>query len=230
MSALPSIDFKRPIPLFPLANCVLLPHCSVPLHIFEHRYRAMTRHALDSAGVIAMATLRPNFRDHPTVNPPLRHVVCAGQIMRYHQLPDGRYNMLMQGVARARIIEELSPSTQGYRMAYLESIEDSDVMEIDLEEQRQAIEKHLTSPAMNSLANIDKITNLLNQELPTAALVDMAASVLCHNAEDRYNALAQCHSLERARWFADYLAEIHACLKIADKLGSAQTTDGLSLN
>ncbi|MEX0743958.1 MAG: LON peptidase substrate-binding domain-containing protein, partial [Phycisphaeraceae bacterium] len=50
-----TVDFSRPLPLFPLANCTLLPHAVVPLHVFEPRYRALAREALESSKLIAMA-------------------------------------------------------------------------------------------------------------------------------------------------------------------------------
>ena len=59
MSHTLTIDFNKPIALFPLPGCVLLPHNATPLHIFEPRYRAMTSDALDTTGLIAMASMRP---------------------------------------------------------------------------------------------------------------------------------------------------------------------------
>ena len=50
------IDFEKALPLFPLPNCVLLPHATIPLRIFESRYRKMVGDALNDQNVLAMAT------------------------------------------------------------------------------------------------------------------------------------------------------------------------------
>lgn len=226
-----SIDFDRPMPLFPLANCVLLPHTSIPLHIFEGRYRAMTTDAIDGRGLIAMATFgAKSWRDIYHGNPPLRSIVCVGRILRYNQLPDGRFNLLLNGAVRARIIEECALTETGYRSAYLEPIEHADVLEIDLEEARNAISQRLMHPAMQSLVHMERVTNLLNQELPTTVFVDLAVSVLCHHVEDRYAALAEPCPIQRVTWFRNYLDEVCRCMKIVAKTGNGHNADGLPMN
>lgn len=231
MNVADSINFDQPVPLFPLANCVLLPHVTAPLHIFEGRYRAMTRDAIDAHGIIAMATYEPNgWRESYHASPALRAAVCVGQIIRYQQFPDGRYNLLLNGSTRARIIEECALTETGYRTAYLEPIERKPVMEIDLEEARNAIYQRLQHPAMQSLAHMEQVANFLNQEMPTPALVDLAASVLCHHVEDRYAALSQPCPVRRVEWFRDYLDEVCRCMQIVQKMSGPGTRDGLSLN
>ncbi len=89
--ALPGI-----LPLFPLPNVVLFPQVLLPLHIFEPRYRQMVRDALASDELIGMILLRglegdPAGRDVYSIG-------CAGRIIRKVDLPDGRSNILLQGV------------------------------------------------------------------------------------------------------------------------------------
>lgn len=219
------------MPVFPLANCVLLPHGTVTLHIFEKRYQTMVRDALDTAGNIAMATLEnANLRQQGQLIPTLRPMVCVGQIIRYHKLDNGRYNIMLQGIARAQIVEERSPHPAGYRTCLLERLEVRDVPELDMETVREQIEKYLNDPLLASLAHVEQVRNLLNQEIPTCALVDFAATMLCHNVEDRYAVLAEPHALSRARWFLRFLREIVFCLRIADQQGAGVSPSGLPLN
>ena len=91
------------LPLFPLPNVVLFPQVLLPLHIFEPRYRQMVRDAAATDELIGMILLRgpegdPSGRD---VYP----VGCAGRIIRKVDLPDGRSNILLQGV-REFVAEE----------------------------------------------------------------------------------------------------------------------------
>lgn len=118
MSAEPPIDLKQLIALFPLPNTVLFPCALLPLHIFERRYRMMTRDALAGDRLIAMALLKPGYEaryDH--LDPAIHEVVCVGRIIREEQLPDGRYNLLLHGLVPARVVEE--NRDLAYRRAYV---------------------------------------------------------------------------------------------------------------
>jgi Lon protease-like protein len=107
MSSLPA-GFTGPIPIFPLPTVVLFPHTVAPLHIFEARYRAMVADALKGDKLIAMALLKPGWEKDYEGAPPVHDVVGVGRILREERTEDGRYNILLEGIARARI-EELFP-------------------------------------------------------------------------------------------------------------------------
>src|SRR5215211_1582550 len=94
------------VPLFPLPNVVLFPRAVLPLHIFEERYKAMTAEDLDGDGVIAMALLKPGWERCYYAAPAIEPVVCAGKILTHEKLPDGKYNFLLQGIARAQVLSE----------------------------------------------------------------------------------------------------------------------------
>jgi Lon protease-like protein len=109
--------------LFPLPNLVFFPHVIQPLHIFEARYRQMTADALAGDRLIAMALLRPGWEEDYEKAPPIHPVVCVGRIVKDERLPDGRYNLLLHGMRRARVLEE-TPSGKLYRTARVECLED----------------------------------------------------------------------------------------------------------
>jgi uncharacterized protein len=116
------VNFGKPIPLFPLDSVTLLPQQVLPLHIFEPRYRQMIEHALDGAGLVAMAIFEgADWKSEYHGRPPIKPIVCVGHIVQHEKTPDGRYNLLLQGVCRARILRELPPSEDRlYRAGYLE--------------------------------------------------------------------------------------------------------------
>ena len=103
-------------PVFPLTGVLLLPRAMLPLHIFEPRYRAMVRDALDDEGIVGMVQPRAEGAD-PT-NPPIYEIGCAGKIQSSEKLDDGRYMIALQGIARFRIDRELALHPEGYRTVH----------------------------------------------------------------------------------------------------------------
>ena len=86
------------IPLFPLPNFVLFPGVRVPLHIFEPRYRQMVSDVAANHGIIGMMMLKgPWERDYYGF-PDLFGVGCAGHIEELIRLPDGRFNLILEGI------------------------------------------------------------------------------------------------------------------------------------
>jgi uncharacterized protein len=113
------------LPIFPLSNVVLFPRLSTPLHLFEPRYRQMARSALAAEGRIGMVVVRPEFADDMPGDPPLFPVGCAGTIRESQRLPDGRYDIVLEGDVRFRILEELPGEDQRlYRVARVVHLED----------------------------------------------------------------------------------------------------------
>ena len=110
---------SRRIPLFPLPGVVLLPGTLLPLHIFEPRYKTMVGDALAGNRTIGMAMLKPGWEGREE-NPAVYTVGGAGEIIESETLEDGRYNILLEGRFRYRILEE---ATLGpYRAASVEEI------------------------------------------------------------------------------------------------------------
>lgn len=115
--------------LFPLTGVVLFPHAVLPLHIFEPRYRQMTTDAIMSDKLItivqSMIPLEETAR-----GPALEPVGCLGQIIMHERLPDGRYNILLAGAKRVRLIDEFRKPDKLYREAKVEILEDNQAAEV----------------------------------------------------------------------------------------------------
>jgi Lon protease-like protein len=110
------------VPIFPLPNVVLFPKTLMPLHIFEERYRTMTREALQGDGHIALVLLREGWESDYKSNPSVHGVACLGKIETYEELDDGKYDIVLAGVQRVRLIREVQHSP--YRLAEVEPIAD----------------------------------------------------------------------------------------------------------
>lgn len=122
-SALRALALEE-VPVFPLPNVVLLPGALLPLHVFEPRYREMTEDVVAGRRRMAVALLRPGFQADYHGRPPI-HLVCGiGEVIRHELRADGRWDILLAGLARARVREELPP-TRAYRVILAESLRDS---------------------------------------------------------------------------------------------------------
>src|SRR5919198_1496235 len=102
--------------LFPLPNLVLFPHVVQPLHVFEPRYRQMTAEALAGDRLIALVLLKPGCEEDYDGRPAIHPVACLGRVVAEQLLPDGRYNLLLRGLSRLRLGEEL-PAGKPFRTA-----------------------------------------------------------------------------------------------------------------
>jgi uncharacterized protein len=108
------------LPLFPLPNVVLFPNVFLPLHIFEPRYRQMVADAIRGDRMIGMVLLRPGWQQDYDGRPPVYPVGCSGVITHLEKLPDGRYNIVLRGLERFRIVRE--DHTLSYRRGVVESL------------------------------------------------------------------------------------------------------------
>ena len=116
-------SFNGTARLFPLPNFVLFPHAIQPLHVFEPRYRSMLDDAMAEDRLIAMALLRPDDEENYFGVPAIESTVCMGKVISAVKMPDGRSNILLGGVKRARIVKELQTEL-AYRTAQVDLIED----------------------------------------------------------------------------------------------------------
>ena len=161
------------VPLFPLPNVVLFPRAILPLHIFEERYKAMTADALAGDRRIAMALLRPGWERNYYGRAEIEPVVCVGAILSHERLSDGKYNFLLQGQMRAKISREIQGMDVAYRVAELVPIEETPLMEIDLDDQRQRLREIFDEPGfVRSAGLIRQFRQMLTSPLTTADVAD----------------------------------------------------------
>lgn len=106
------------ISIFPLPGAVLYPGLQLPLHIFEPRYRAMVSDALARDRRIGMIQPQRSFEGAP-----LYEIGCLGRIGEVEALDDGRFNIILEGEARYRILRELDVSTP-FRQVEAELLEE----------------------------------------------------------------------------------------------------------
>jgi Lon protease-like protein len=181
------------LPIFPLPNVVLFPTVFLPLHIFEPRYREMVADAIAGDRMIGMALFRPGWEHDYEGRPPVHGVACSGLITHVETLSDGRYNIVLRGVERVRILRE--DSARRYRRALVEPLPEASLLADDravIRRHRERLEAMLASvcestggQGLPSTLRASKVSKAADLKIP-ASMAD----------EDLVNALAQYLDLE----------------------------------
>lgn len=144
--------------IFPLPGAILFPGLALPLHIFEPRYRAMTSDALARDRRIAM--IQPQGTGNK-----LFEVGCVGRIGEVEALEDGRFNLVLEGETRFRVLRELDVTTP-FRQVEAEAIMDQEI-EVLASIERAAFEKEARAfaDAQGYSVDWDSVTRLDDQTL-----------------------------------------------------------------
>lgn len=106
MPPLPEGEFL--LPLFPLPNIVFFPHTRLPLHVFEPRYRQMVQDVMEADQRFGIILLRPGWEADYFGAPAVYELGTLGTIEQAVPLEDGRYNIVVRGDVRFRILDEVS--------------------------------------------------------------------------------------------------------------------------
>ncbi len=172
-------QFSGQAPLFPLPNVVLFPQAVLPLHIFEPRYRQMTADALNGEGLIAMSLLAEDWESTAADGlPPIHSTVGLGRIVAHERLDDGRYILVLRGVARARLVRE-QPLDLPYRMGQLELCPDHIPTSVDFDRRTRAEE--ITSRFCQLFPGVEfqrLVQQAMSVDLPLGSVCDVIASAL----------------------------------------------------
>jgi ATP-dependent Lon protease len=168
-------DFNGIARLFPLPNLVLFPGVIQALNVFEPRYRMMTEEALEQDGLITMAMLKPEQLSTSIERPAIFDTVCVGKILTHAKLEDGCYNLLLAGVHRARILEEVNFELP-FRKARVELIsEEVEDAEMASELRLEIVKRFLEILPNNSHLDHESLESLLDSNVGTGQLIDLIA-------------------------------------------------------
>lgn len=151
--------------------------------------------------------------------PPLRSAVCVGQIVEHHKTPDGRYNIALHGVCRARILREMPKAAgQLYRTALLEPIGLDEVDENSLEPARLELKRMLSSTSLRDMTDSKAvIKHLADRDVPTSAILELVTFALLNDRELRYRLLEEGDPGKRAGLIHGELSDIKRLLDLASR-------------
>jgi Lon protease-like protein len=202
------------LPLFPLPNAVLFPGAELPLHIFEPRYRAMTERALAGSRLILLGRLRPGYEPHYQERPPVFDVAGLGRITRDVRHADGRFDILLSGIGRVRIADELPPE-EPYRLVrgeFLSDVAGVSSMAIGAWEQKLAELFHGLRPHLpESVRDLDA---LAGSSSSAGERVDRLAAALTADPDARQRMLEERDPAERYCLLVAQLSEFAAALSL----------------
>ncbi len=155
------------VPIFPLSGAILFPRSQLPLHIFEPRYREMVRDAIDGSGRIGM--IQP-LRIDDDNRAPLYDVGCVGEIVGIEELEDGRFNIVLLGSNRFRLVGEVA-NDGSYRCANVDvaAFDDNDPEPLSIV-QRAEVEREARrlGDAMGLAVDWDAVARLDDEMLVNA--------------------------------------------------------------
>jgi Lon protease-like protein len=183
------------IPLFPLPGVALFPDLPLPLHIFEPRYREMLKDALAGSGFIGIVQVRPGQEGDPR---PIFSVGCAGRIEGVAELEGGRSNIVLRGVSRFHIDQELAEG-RPYRVARVTPLIEKVLDEAALTQSLARV--------LHEIGQIDEGMSLLarTDEAPKALVVNMLAQLLPLGDLERQSLVEAATVDDRARLLAEIL-------------------------
>lgn len=210
--------FSGVVRLFPLPNVVLFPGVVQALHIFEPRYKLMVEEAIAGDQLIAMAMVKPVQLSTAGDRPALFDTICIGKIMTHSQLEDGRYNLLLAGVRRARILEEVNFELE-FRKARVELLLDGESEEPEdqlLNVRQQVIDQFLEMLPSQSHLDRASLDSLLQSDVGTGQLVDL----IC------YSCGAQPAELQQALEIDSVVQRAQFILKIMRRLAKQTKASG----
>ncbi|WP_165248162.1 LON peptidase substrate-binding domain-containing protein [Paludisphaera soli] len=203
-------DFTGRARLFPLPGVVMFPHVVAPLHIFEPRYKRMAEDALDGDRLIAIVQVLPDPATSWKPNPPIAEVGCLGRIVHHERLADGRFNILLLGRKRVRLVRETSKPDLPYRTADVALIEDEPPSKVEEAAGRERLISRFRS-VVGEAADVDpEFFKLLDSADSLGALTDVMAHALPFPVESKQRLLAEPSVEVRVRrldrWIGDLAA------------------------
>jgi uncharacterized protein len=215
----PLSKFEGIARLFPLPNVVLFPQVMLPLHIFELRYRQMTAEALAGDRLIAMTLLKPGWESDYEGRPPLYPIACLGRIVADQQLEDDRYNILLRGLQRIRILSEVT-NDRLFRTARVRLLKEVPVADPAREDDFRHRLSLILSTWLATLGSTnDQVTKLLQSKLPMGTLCDLLGFTLPFEISFKQALLAETSVKRRAGRLLHFL-ETHQppCIETDSRL------------
>lgn len=166
------------LPVFPLPNTILFPEVSIPLHIFEPRYRQMAKDCLDGKGVICLATISEKWDGINEGDFAFYPMGTISLIVKYNPLEDGRINIILKGLARCEMLDCQYRNNKLYRSVKIQTKENdlTEILEKSTENELRQIAANFFKSQPTSSSEIE--INEHFSKMDTKQIIN----VLCMNA------------------------------------------------
>jgi hypothetical protein len=198
------------LPVFPLPDIVFFPGTLLPLHIFEQRYREMIADVLAGERTLAVVRIRPGHEHDQPANPPIVDVAGAGVLIGSDRLPDGRYNVMLRGLARVRVVSE-HPRRRAYREVLAHLLPDRRTARPDtLGPSHTALVALLDQLAGVVPEGGDSLRRLARALPDPGACADVVASAIVRDPDVRQTLLELLDPADRLDRVLAYITALHA--------------------
>jgi len=197
----------KQIPVFPLPNIVFFPNTIVPLYVFEDRYKKLVADVLNTPDkLLSIVLLKPGWEKNYFENPPVYNVAGLGRIVQSEILPDNKYNILLQGIARIKILEwtQMFP----YRIAKAEILREKIIISKELD----VLFSRLVAYCWELTEDFPEARELLKNYLLTSpdagVLADITAHYLNITFEQKQQILSTANVIKRLKLINNYAGNI----------------------
>lgn len=202
------------LPVFPLPNVVFFPGAILPLHVFEPRYRNLVRYCLSHGEVMGIPLLKPGYTaEEYENNPPLHPVLGAGRLIGHQALPDGRSNILVQGIERLEYLSEVSTDFD-FRILRTRRLDCAGEVSATQHETLRGLALQLAQHLPQAQ---DALSRLLSEAGSPALLADQLSAYLIGDLEERQRLLEMLDVPARVDHLVTLLGALY--LQLADPSG-----------
>lgn len=222
-------SFDGSVRLFPLPNMVLFPGVVQALNLFEPRYRALMADVMADDELITMALVKPEADNLSMPVPEIFETVCVGKVMTHAKLENGTYNVLLAGVSRAIIVDELASDTP-YRQAKVDLLSESKLApEQDNAYRFQLIELFKNTREVESQFDEKALDKLVSDRIEVGQLADLIAYASGISPTEQQQVLELTDVQRRVEYLISMLEQLGE--KVASNDGGPRNfPPGFSLN
>ncbi|MCB9761091.1 MAG: LON peptidase substrate-binding domain-containing protein [Alphaproteobacteria bacterium] len=202
------------LPFFPLPGLVFFPHTLLPLHLFEPRYRQMVRYCIDHRQPLAVVRIQPGFEDQQPFDPPVVEVCGVGELVRHQRTNDGRYNIVLRGLARVRLLREIE-TEHPFRFAQAEPYADGMALDpVGRAGQAATLRALGTSLGQRWPSAASALGEVLRDARSPADLIDALAGMIFSEPDMRQSVLESRSAADRADRVEARLVELLAAAPV----------------
>lgn len=193
--------------LFPLPNAVFYPGTTLPLHIFEPRYRAMIAEALETQMPICIVRMLEPRQYNAKGMQRFHEIGCVGYIKHHQLLPDGRYNVILEGVSRVKVLEELE-SEKLYRVGRAQLIPDLIEDRVEVDRQMTMLRGCVVGLQRDFGRLSDALARVMNNHIEAGHIADAIASIIVPEPDARQSLLEERRPVVRLSRVIERLSEL----------------------
>jgi len=206
------------IAVFPLPNVVFFPKTNLPLHIFEPRYRQMVNDTMENKQLIGMYLLQPGYQEDYYGNPPVYPIGCAGELVHTESLPEGKFNIVLHGLYRARALETVQEYP--YRRARVE------VLPEWLDARPRAVRK-LKDSLMSDYLQLagDDADSAIRRIKDLSEMVNLLATVVQFDVEEKMKMLEENDVCLRAELLQTYMRRHVSMFRLLRNFGHLRSSN-----